>query len=84
MLLAASAVIGTGFGWFLRSTAAALSAMLAVLIVIPTLGLLLPPEIGNNVLPYLPDNAGQAIMATTASSGLLSPWTGLLVRSPDA
>lgn len=73
------AILGTGFGWFLRSTAGALSAMFVVLIVAPTLGLLLPPDIAQKVLPYLPDNAGQAIMATTASTGQLGPWTGLVV-----
>lgn len=73
------AVLGTAFGWFLRSTAGALSAMFVVLIVVPTLGLLLPQKIAQQVLPYLPDNVGQAIMATTASDGQLGPWTGLLV-----
>lgn len=73
------AVLGTAFGWFVRSTAGALAAMFVVLIVVPTLGLLLPQSIAQKVLPYLPDNAGQAVMATTASSGQLGPWTGLLV-----
>lgn len=73
------AVLGTAFGWFLRSTAGALSAMLVILIVVPTLGLLLPQNIAQQVLLYLPDNAGQAIMATTASDGQLGPWTGLFV-----
>lgn len=73
------AVLGTGFGWLLRSTAGALSALVVVLIVVPTLALLLPDSIGGKVLPYLPDNAGQALMATTASGGQLDPWTGLVV-----
>lgn len=73
------AVLGTGFGWLLRSTAGALSTLVVVLIVVPTLALLLPDSIAEKVLPYLPDNAGQAIMATTASGGQLGPWTGLLV-----
>ncbi len=75
---AGGAVLGTGFGWFMRSTAA-LYAVLVVFIVVPALGLLLPPDIGNKVLTYLPHNARKAIMATTASNGQLGPWTGLVV-----
>lgn len=73
------AALGTGFGWFLRGTAGALSTMFVVLIVVPTLGLLLPQSIAQKVLPYLPDNTGQAIMATTATGGQLGPWTGPVV-----
>lgn len=79
LYLTGLAVLGTGFGWFLRSTAGALATLFAVLIVVPTFGLLLPQDVADRVLPYLPDNAGQAIMATTASSGQLAPWAGLAV-----
>lgn len=70
---------GTRFGWLLRSTAGALSALVVVLTVVPTLGLPLPDSIAEKVPPYLPDNAGQALMATTASDGQLGPWAGLVV-----
>lgn len=73
------ALLGTAFGWLLRSTAGALSVLIGVLLVLPTLGLLLPRAVGERFLPYLTDSAGQAIMATALSSGQLAPWTGLTV-----
>lgn len=73
------ALLGTAFGWLLRSTAGALSTLVGVLLVLPTLGLLLPRAIGERILPYLADSAGQAVMTTAPSTGQLAPWTGLAV-----
>lgn len=77
--LTGMALLGTAFGWLLRSTAGALAALIGALLVLPTLGLLLPQAVGERFLPFLPDSAGQAIMATAPSSGQLAPWTGLTV-----
>jgi hypothetical protein len=69
-------LLGAGFGWLLRSTAGALAALFGVLVVLPVIGLLLPRSVGAAVLPYLPDNAGTAIMQLTPG-GHLGPWAGL-------
>jgi ABC-2 type transport system permease protein len=69
-------LMAAGFGWLLRSTAGALAVVLVVLIVVPIVGFLLPPAVRDAVVPYLPNNAGTAIMQV-APSGMLPPWTGL-------
>jgi ABC-2 type transport system permease protein len=71
-------LLGAAFGWLLRSTAGALAALFGVLVVLPVIGLLLPQRLGAAVLPYLPDNAGTAIMQLTPD-GRLGPWAGLTV-----
>jgi ABC-2 type transport system permease protein len=71
-------LLGAGFGWMLRSTAGALAALFGLLVVLPVIGLILPRHIGAAMLPYLPDNAGTAIMQLTPGDQL-GPWTGLAV-----
>jgi len=78
LYLTVVAVLSSAFGWLLRSTAAAIATVVAVLVVPPVIGLLLPARIAAIVLPYLPDSAGTAIMQL-APSGQLGPWTGLAV-----
>ena len=72
------AVLSSAFGWLLRSTAAAVATVVAVLVVPPVIGLLLPARIAAIVVPYLPDSAGTAIMQL-APTGQLGPWTGFAV-----
>jgi ABC-2 type transport system permease protein len=76
LYLTGVSVMGAGFGWLLRSTAGALAVLLVVLIVVPVIGFFLPPAVRDAVVPYLPNNAGTAIMQLTPS-GMLPPWTGL-------
>jgi ABC-2 type transport system permease protein len=78
LYLAVVSVLAVGFGWLLRSTAGALAVLFGLLYVLPVVGLLLPQELGERVLPYLPGNAGTAIMQLTPS-GMLSPGVGLAV-----
>jgi ABC-2 type transport system permease protein len=72
LLLALSAVLGAGFGWLVRSTAGAL-ALTAVFLFVLQLLTLLAPSIG----PYLPGNAGAAVLQVEPAQGVLPPWTGL-------
>ena len=76
LYLTGVSLMGAGFGWLLRSTAGALAVLLVVLIVVPVIGFFLPPAVRDAVVPYLPNNAGTAIMQLTPS-GMLPPWTGL-------
>jgi ABC-type transport system involved in multi-copper enzyme maturation permease subunit len=73
-------LFAAGFGWLLRSTAGALAVLFGILAVLPVIGLLLPQPVGAAVLPYLPGNAGTAVMQLTPG-GQLGPWAGLAVFS---
>jgi hypothetical protein len=72
LLLAVSAVLGTAFGWLVRSTAGALAAVFGILFVLPLLGLLVP-----EITSYLPSNAGTAILQVGPGPGPVPPWVGL-------
>ena len=70
-------LFGLGLGAIIRNTAGGIAALVAVLFVLPPLMNVLPSSWNNTISPYLPSNAGRAIMSTTPHIGTLSPWTGL-------
>ena len=71
-------LFGLGIGGILRNTAGGISALAAVLFVIPPLMNVLPSSWNNAISPYLPSNAGQAIMGVSdRGAAMLGPWTGL-------
>jgi ABC-type transport system involved in multi-copper enzyme maturation permease subunit len=74
--LTAVASFAGGLAWLLRSTAGSLATLFGILVVLPVAGYLLPARIRDDVLPYLPDSAGLAILQTTPSPAQLPPWTG--------
>jgi hypothetical protein len=78
LYLAFLAVVGTAYGWLLRSTAGAVVALIGVLVLLPVLLYLLPTSLGAAISPYLPSNAGTAIMQLAAGDHL-APWTGFAV-----
>lgn len=78
LYLAVVAALGAGFGWLLRSTAAALTALVLLFFGVPFGALLLPRGLSDGVVPFLPANAGTAVVQL-GPSGLLPPWLGLLV-----
>ena len=71
-------LLAAGLGWLLRSTAGALAALFGVLAVLPVIGLFLPERVAAAVVPYLPGNAGTAVMQL-APGGQLPAWAGLAV-----
>ena len=74
------AVLGLSLGTVLRSTPAALSALFALVFLIPGLGgFLLPASVRDSVLLYLPSNAGTAFTSVTAVPEMLSPAAGAVV-----
>ncbi len=75
LYLAGIALLGMGFGWLLRSTAGAMAALVGMLYVLPVVGMVLPAEVGARILPYLPNNAGTAIMQIPPA-GPLGAWGG--------
>ncbi|RSM48698.1 ABC transporter permease [Amycolatopsis balhimycina DSM 5908] len=72
-------VIGTALGALLRSVAGGIAMLVGALMLIPGLMSLLPASWQNNIGPYLPSNAGQAMFALTHDSTSLSPTAGLVV-----
>jgi len=72
VLLAATAVVGTAFGWLVRSTAGALAATFGYLFVLPLVGMAVP-----SIDPYLPSKAGAAVLRSVPNQTGPSPWAGL-------
>lgn len=72
-------VIGTALGALLRSVAGGISVLVATLMLVPGLISLLPSSWQDDISPYLPSNAGEAMFALTHDSTTLSPTAGLLV-----
>jgi len=79
LFLAVVGLLGLAFGALLRNTAGGISALFGVMFVLPPLNALLPSNWSNAIDPYLPLNAGTAIMAIHPSSSSLSPWSGFAV-----
>ncbi|MCZ7436947.1 ABC transporter permease subunit [Micromonospora sp. WMMC241] len=77
--LAAVGVLGTALGSLLRSTAGALTSVVALLLVVPGVVSLLPQSWSEWISPYLPSNAGQAVMSLGTNPDLLSPGAGAAV-----
>jgi ABC-type transport system involved in multi-copper enzyme maturation permease subunit len=75
--LALIGVFAVGLGFIVRSTAGGVATLCGLLLVLPTLGLLLPSG-WRDVLDYLPSNAGEAMVSNRATEGL-SATSGLLV-----
>jgi len=73
------AVLGVALGMLLRSSAGSISILAGLLLILPGLTGLLPHAFSEAITPYLPSNAGSAVMALTHGDGTLAPWTGLAV-----
>lgn len=78
LYLAAVGVLGLALGFLIRNTAAAAGIMFGVILVLPeVLSAALPASLARDILPYLPSDAGQAIMQTGPVPDTMAPWTGL-------
>jgi ABC-2 type transport system permease protein len=69
-------LFGLGLGAIVRNTAGGIAAFAAIMFVLPPLMNVLPTSWNNAASPYLPLQAGEAILQTS-SGGHLSPWLGL-------
>jgi ABC-type transport system involved in multi-copper enzyme maturation permease subunit len=76
LYLVVVAVLTVGIGAILRSTAGGISAFAAIFFVLPPLMNVLPSSWNNAISPYLPSNAGRAVIQLTRDSSTLAPWTG--------
>jgi ABC-2 type transport system permease protein len=73
-----AALLGLGLGAIFRHTAAAITAFIGLVLVLPTLVAPLPSPWGHDIAQWLPANAGQAFLSTNQSAGAveLHPWVG--------
>jgi hypothetical protein len=79
LYVAGSGMFGFAFGALLRHTAGAITAAVALLLVLPPLTQLLPGDWGRSITHHFTSNAGQAITsAHEVASGTvtLGPWVG--------
>jgi ABC-type transport system involved in multi-copper enzyme maturation permease subunit len=74
----ASAMFGFAIGAIIRHTAAAITAVVGLLFVLPPLSQLLPGKWGEQVANHFTSNAGQHITDVINGPGHLSPWAGYL------
>jgi ABC-2 type transport system permease protein len=68
-----------GLGAIMRNTAAGIATFAGIMFVVPPLISILPSSIANSIDPYLPSNAGQAMMQIGHHANTLSPGAGLAV-----
>jgi len=68
-----------GLGAIMRNTAAGIATFAGIMFVVPPLISILPSSIANSIDPYLPSNAGEAMMKIGHHANTLSPWAGLAV-----
>jgi len=88
LYLAMIGVIGVSLGALLRSTAGAISSLVAMMMLLPVLLGLLPSGFSDAVGKFLPSNAGDSMYALTqdadrlssgAGTAVLAGWTVLLL-----
>ncbi|MFF4590356.1 ABC transporter permease [Streptomyces sp. NPDC001388] len=72
-------VWGVALGSLLRSTASGITVLVSSLLILPGLTSLLPASWKDDITPYLPSNAGQAVTHLHQASDSLGPWAGLAV-----
>jgi ABC-type transport system involved in multi-copper enzyme maturation permease subunit len=72
-------LLGVAFGALLRNAAGAIAAVTGLLLVVPLLSTLLGSWFSAHISPYLPSNAGAALVHVHQQAGSLSPWAGLAV-----
>jgi ABC-2 type transport system permease protein len=77
--LALIGIFSVAVGFIIRSTAGGVATLFGLLLVLPTLGLLLPANWRDHLLPYLPSNAGATLFSAQNAADALSPTTSLLV-----
>jgi ABC-type transport system involved in multi-copper enzyme maturation permease subunit len=72
-------LFGLALGLLLRSTAASLTVLAAVVFIIPVLSGALPESVQAVLRLWWPSAAGSRIMTTVPDPDLLGPWPGLAV-----
>ncbi len=79
LYLAAIGLLAVGIGTLLRNTAAGISAMVALLFVLPGLVQALPSSWANAITEWWPTQAGSQVYALQGGAHTLSAWAGFAV-----
>jgi ABC-2 type transport system permease protein len=86
LYLAVLSLLALGVGTLVRSTVGATAVVVGLVFILPGVVGTLPASWEDTITPYLPSNAGQALIDRTkfAPQGLhlLSPWVGLPSCAP--
>jgi hypothetical protein len=76
LYLVVMGLFGLGLGAIIRTTAGGISALAAIVFVLPPIISLFPTSFSNSVSPYLPSNAGGALWTINPDPNTLAPWAG--------
>ncbi len=79
LYLAVIGLLSVGIGTLVRNTAAGISAMVALLFVLPGLVQALPASWSNAITEWWPTQAGSQVFATHGGAHTLSAWAGFAV-----
>jgi hypothetical protein len=74
-------LLGVAFGALIRNSAGAIAALFGVLLVLPGLADLLPATWVPNVVPYLPSEAGGALLNVVPDPAAMAPWSGFALMA---
>jgi ABC-2 type transport system permease protein len=69
-------VLGVGLGALIRNGAGAIATLVGLVFIVPVLSHLLPSSWAPHIVPYLPSNAGGALLSVVPDPTMLAPWTG--------
>ena len=83
LYLTVLAVLALALGVLFRSSVGTIAVVVVLMLVLPGIATALPASWQDTAIPYLPMEAGQAIIGDTrfapAGAQLLAPWTGFAV-----
>jgi ABC-2 type transport system permease protein len=83
LYMALLAVLALALGALMRSSIGTIAVVVTVMLVLPGVATALPDSWQSAAVPYLPAEAGQALIGRTrfapAGAHLLAPWTGFAV-----
>ncbi len=80
-------LLAMGLGTIIRHTAGAISAFVAILLIVPLIVQALPYQLSADIRRFLPDRLGVRIVTTSRADirlGSFSPWVGILILAIEA
>ena len=76
LYLTVAGIFALALGAITRNTAGGIAVFAAIMFVIPPLLNILPSSWNDAISPYLPSNAGGALLSLTRASNSFAPWPG--------
>jgi ABC-type transport system involved in multi-copper enzyme maturation permease subunit len=73
-------LLAMGLGTIIRHTAGAISAFVAILLVLPIITAALPSQLAQDIRKFMPDRIGVDVLTTKGQDfQAFSPWVGILI-----